>query len=129
MEIIKLSGKYFCCSDEVIEILDLFKRICKKNKVKEESFAGQFLKKLLVDLFKYAQNLNEDYEIYYSVEYINFEQYLYEKILLSSNEIKILVDTGTKYIYLLEMDWSNYNLKTLIEFDDDGLEDINQLLE
>ena len=78
MKIIKIGDGYYCCTDEKIVISKLFKDCCIKNKVKKGSFAAQFLNKLLIYLFQYAIDLEEEYKTYYS-EYKSFTAYLHEK--------------------------------------------------
>ena len=128
MKIIKIGDGYYCCTYEKIVISKLFKDCCIKNKVKKGSFAAQFLNKLLIYLFQYAIDLEEEYKTYYS-EYKSFTAYLHEKKLLNSMEIEQLLNAGKNYIYYLQVDLSNSDIKTLLEYDDKELVNINRMLE
>lgn len=97
--------------------------------MRKGSFAAGYCKKIFYMLFRHSVDLRLEYEKYYAEEYDNFEQFLYKKKLWSWKDIHALQLTEKETVLELAPTQFNYNVNDLLEYDESGLEMINQMLE
>ncbi|MBC3798618.1 hypothetical protein [Acetobacterium tundrae] len=129
MEIIKLQDRYYCVVNEEFTYDQLESRFIEKSKTRKGSFADGYLKKIFKDMFNYAKDLKKEYLEYYSEEYDNFRNFLYQKELLDYYEIESLEIDDKQTLLRLQIDLNNYNMRTLLEYEDDTFEILNQIME
>jgi len=129
MRILKLSGEYFCIADDGFIFEELEKRISDALHLQKGSFAEFYTKRIFQAFFHYARDLKKEYMAYYRQEYEIFADYLYKKELLDWAHIEIL-DLGEGQTLLkLNINLSSYNVDSLIEYEDNGIDILNQALE
>ncbi len=97
--------------------------------MREGSFAAQYTKKILGDLFKYARDLRQEYQDYYAQEYDSFEAFLFHKELWRHAWIDSLALHPDETVLELHIHQSSYNTDSLLDYDETGLAIINQMLE
>ena len=74
-------------------------------------------------------NLKKEYMDYYMQEYDNFKIYLYQKELLEKNEIALLMLNDNQTVLKLQPSLNNYNVKSIIENDENIVKILNEILE
>lgn len=129
MKIIKINEKFYCITDEKFSYEKFNDLLYNNIPMKKNSFAFNSTIKILEELFKYSLDLKQDYLKYYYQEYDDFEIYLYHKELLEDNIIKSLNIKGCETLLKLRVDLSNYNTRTLLEYEEDVVDTLNQFLE
>lgn len=102
---------------------------CKKSiKMPEDSFAAIYIKKIIYELFMYACDLRYEYLEYYSEEYNDFSEYLYQKELWEEKDINGLKLREDETILRLRTTLRSYNADNLLNYEG-NLELINAALE
>ena len=129
MKILSLDGRYYCKVQNGFSIKTLEAYLSRNLKMREGSFAAQYTKKIFRDLFKYARDLRQEYQDYYVQEYDNFETFLYHKELWRHAYIESLALFPEETVLELHPHRSNYNIDSLLDYDENGLVIINQMLE
>lgn len=102
----------------------------KKVKVKKNTFAGNLMERVYENLINEASDLLYEYERFYSREYESLEEFLYKKLLIDKDTIKLLLDNFSEehYLYMGDLTASgNYNLAQFI-LSDDFKEALNKVL-
>ena len=129
MRVIKLGDKYYCVMKQKCTIDSAKEVYMNKAKVTKGSFAAKYTEVIFRNVFCNAVDLKADYNDFYIEEYSNFETFLYQKELLSKQEIIILqIDEG-ETLMKLDMDANNYNLSDLFEYEDGFIDAFNQMIE
>lgn len=129
MKIVKISEHYYCVMEEIYTYANIIHKFHTSHIMRNGSFAETYIKKILEDIFKYAKDLRKDYMDYYNQEYADFKSYLYQKELLDKDEIDYLNVSDRHTILRLKLDLNSYNTSNLLEYEDNELDIINQLLE
>jgi len=128
MRILKLSGEYFCIADYGFIYEELEKRISDALQMQKDSFAEFYTKRIFQAFFQYARDLKKEYLAYYRQEYESFVDYLYKKELLDWAHIKILDLNERQTLLKLNINLTSYNADSLIEYEDNGIDILNQAL-
>ena len=129
MRILKLSDKYYCKAYDGFIYEELEKRISNALHLQKDSFAEFYSKRIFQAFFQYARDLKKEYMAYYRQEYESFADYLYKKELFDGAQIAIM-DLGEGQTLLkLNINLSSYNADSLIEYEDNGVDILNQTLE
>jgi len=128
MRILKLSGEYFCIADDGFIYEELEKRISDALQLQKDSFAEFYTKKIFQAFFQYGRDLKKGYLAYYRQEYESFVDYLYKKELLDWAHIKILDLNERQTLLKLNINLTSYNADSLIEYEDNGIDILNQAL-
>lgn len=102
------------------------------TKVKKGSYFYKRLESIYNALTLSTTNVEKEYQTYYS-EYDDFYQFLYHKYpYLDIETIKMIVDKTQSKRYILLRGYMyelvDYNLQTLMEYNDDFIKIINKLL-
>lgn len=129
MKILSVDGRYYCKVRNGFSLKILEAYLSRNLEMREESFAAQYTKKIFRDLFKYARDLRQEYQDYYAQEYDNFEIFLYRKELWRHTCIDSLALCPEETVLELQPHQSNYNTDSLLNYDENGLAIINQMLE
>ncbi|TWH46768.1 hypothetical protein [Sporomusa sp. KB1] len=129
MMILKLSDGYYCKADDNFIYEELEKRISDTLHLRKDSFAEFYTKRIFQAFFQYARDLKKEYLTYYGQEYDSFADYLYKKELMELEHIKILDLSERQTLFKLNINLSSYNADSLIEYEDKGIDILNQALE
>lgn len=129
MKILFLDGRYYCKVQNGFSQKTLEAYLSRNLKMREGSFAAQYTKKIFRDLFKYARDLKQEYQDYYAQEYDSFEAFLYHKELWRHTCIDSLALSPEETVLELQIHQSSYNTDSLLDYDENGLAIINQMLE
>lgn len=129
MKLLKSGESYFCVVSREYSYSNLRKKFLIKCKVRDDSFAYSYMDKIFSGLFLNAINLKEEYVNYYKEEYEDFALFLYQKELLEIDEITSFHLDDQHVLLKLQTDLNGYNLRNLIQYDDDIIECINKMLE
>lgn len=129
MKVIKINEDFYCITNEKFSYEELDVKFNKDIPMRKNSFAFKYTIKILKDLFKYSLDLKQDYLEYYYQEYDDFNKYLYHKESLEYDTIKNLDIKGWETLLKLRIDLSNYNTKTLLDYEDGIVDTLNQFLE
>lgn len=131
MKIIKIGEEFYCIAPNNIEFNTFLEKFLKLSKVRKNSFAEKYLKKIYNCAFTSYIDMKEMYTKYYIDEYECFEKYLYNKELLNNNEIKQI----SKYckdgysVYKLNIDSNSYNISGYLKYDENLIKNLNLLIE
>ena len=96
--------------------------------MQKDSFAEFYTKRIFQAFFQYARDLKKEYLAYYRQEYESFVDYLYKKELLDWAHIKILDLNERQTLLKLNINLTSYNADSLIEYEDNGIDILNQAL-
>lgn len=129
MRIIKLDEKYYCVMNQKCTLDSAKETYMNKAKVIKGSLAGKYTEIIFKNVFCNAIDLKADYNDFYVVEYSDFETFLYQKELFSKQEIMELHIDKNKTLIKLDMHTNSYNASTLFEYEDDFIDNFNQMLE
>ncbi len=129
MKILSLNNRYYCKVRNGFSLKTLEAYLNRNLEMREGSFAAQYTKKIFRDLFKYARDLRQEYQDYYAQEYDSFEAFLYHKELWRHTCIDSLALCPEETVLELHPHQSNYNIDSLLDYDETGLAIINQMLE
>lgn len=129
MRILKLAGECYCIADDRFAYDELEKRISDALHLQKGSFAEFYSKRIFRAFFQYARDLKKEYQAYYAQEYDSFADYLYKKELMELDHIEILDLNERQTLFKLNIDLSSYNADSLIEYEDNGIDMLNQALE
>ena len=88
MRIIKMGEDFYCIAPKDIDFNTYLEKFLELSKVRKNSFAEKYLKKIYNCVFTGYVDMKKMYAKYYIDEYGSFEKYLYNKELLNNNEIK-----------------------------------------
>lgn len=129
MRMFKLAGKYYCVASVDFVYEDFAKRISDGLCLRKNSFAEFYSKRIFQNFFQNANNLKKEYAMYYQEEYGDFADFLYKKELLSREDIEVLdLDEG-QTLLKLNIDLFNYNADPLVQYEDNGVDILNHVLE
>ena len=129
IKILKLAGEYYCIADDSFAYAELEKRISSALHLQKGSFAEFYTKRIFQSFFQYARDLKKEYLTYYGQEYDSFADYLYKKELLDWAHIEFIDLNEQQTLFKLNIELSNYNTRSLIEYEDNGIDILNQALE
>ena len=129
MKILSLDGRYYCKVRSGFSLKTFEAYLSKNLEMREGSFAAQYTKKIFRDLFKYARDLRQEYHNYYAQEYDSFEIFLYRKELWRHACIDSLTLCPEETVLELQPHQNSYNTDSLLNYDENGLAIINQMLE
>lgn len=125
-----ISRIYYFIAPKTFEYYNFEKKIIEMSNVRKDSLAEKYLTFIFKSMFKYLIDLKKDYDDYYNLEYNSFEDYLYNKELLETNDINTLMNdlNEKETVYLANIALSSYNADNLFAYDEDIIKKINQLL-
>ena len=129
MKIILVGERCYCTAKEDFSLNKLKEEIKQHLKMKRNSFAYNYSIKIFIECFRYAKDLKKEYIDYYMQEYDNFKIYLYQKELLEKNEIALLMLNDNQTVLKLQPSLNNYNVKSIIENDENRVKILNEILE
>lgn len=129
IEIIKVEGIYFLKTDLRFSVSGLVEKIQNHNGMAKGSFAEDYVIRILTDLIAGAIDMREKYARFYSEEYASFEEYLYKKELLEKETIQNIKLEIDETLWMLRFTSNNYSIKSILGYDDENLQIINQTLE
>ena len=129
MKIFVRREEYYCKVYETYTVEKFRKELDNQLDMRKNSFADQYAEKIVMDFFRYAKDLKKEYLNFYAQEYDDFQNFLYQKELWSWIEIKRLDLKEEQTILLLRPFLCNYNAKNFIDYDEEGLQILNQVLE
>lgn len=104
------------------------KKIVDLSHLRKNSFAEFYTKRILRAFFQYARDLKKEYMKYYQEEYEIFADYLYIKELLDWGNIHNLELSEHQTLLKLNLNLMSYNADNLIEYGENGLDNLNQAL-
>ena len=131
MKILKIGEDFYCVAPNNIDFNTYLEKFLKLSRVRKNSFAENYLKKIYKCAFTGYVDMKKMYIKYYIDEYESFEKYLYNKKLLNNNEIKEI----RKYckegdsIYKLNIDSNSYNISGYFKYDENLIRNFNLLIE
>ena len=130
MKIIKIGENFYCIAPNNINFNTYLEKFLELSKVKKNSFAENYLKKIYNCVFTGYVDMKEMYSKYYMDEYESFEKYLYSKELLNNKEIKKLIKycNGDYSLYKLNIDSNSYNISSYFKYDDNLIRNFNILI-
>lgn len=128
MRILNLSGEYYCIANDDFVYEELEKRISDASHLRKNSFAEFYSKRIFRAFFQYARDLKKEYMTYYRQEYEHFADYLYKKELLDWANIEILDLSEHQTLLKLNIDLTSYNADNLIQYEENGIDNLNQAL-
>lgn len=128
MRILKLSDEYYCIADDGFVYEELEKRISDALHLQKDSFAEFYSKRIFQAFFQYARDLKKEYMAYYRQEYESFADYLYKKELLDWAHIEFLDLSERQTLLKLNLNLTSYNADSLIEYEENGIDILNQAL-
>ncbi|MHB8125309.1 MAG: hypothetical protein ACYDEJ_06625 [Desulfitobacteriaceae bacterium] len=128
MRILKLSNEYYCIADDGFVYEELEKMISDALHLRKDSFVEFYSKRIFQGFFQYARDLKKEYMVYYRQEYESFTDYLYKKELLDWAHIEILDLSEHQTLLKLNMHLTSYNADSLIEYEENGIDILNQAL-
>lgn len=129
LEVVKVEGMYFLKTDSKFTISDFLEKIQTHNGMIKGSFAEDYVIRILRDLIVGAIDMREKYERFYSEEYDSFEEYLYKKECLEKETILNIKLERDESIWMLRFTSNNYSIMSILGYDDENLQIINQALE
>ena len=98
-------------------------------KVKSGSWGEEFANRLFNCLFGNTTNLQEEYNLFYKDEYKDFAVFLKKKYSFDAEDINtILENSDSMILYGSYASEGDYSTGQLIEFNDDVIESINEIL-
>ena len=130
MKIIKIGEDFYCIAPDNINFNTYLEKFLKLSKVRKNSFAENYLKKIYSCVFTGCIDMKKMYVKYYRDEYESFEKYLYNKELLNNNDIQKI----RKYcndddrIYKLNIDSNSYNISGYFKYDENLIKNFNLLI-
>lgn len=129
MKIFIRKEDYYCKVYETYSVESFKKKLDEHLDMRKKSFADQYTKKIVMDFFRYAKDLKKEYLDFYLQEYDDFPNFLFQKELWSWEEIEKLYLEKNQTILRLRPFLCDYNAKNFVEYDDEGLSILNQMLE
>ena len=129
MKIFIRKEDYYCKVYETYSLERFRKELDKHLDMRKKSFADQYTKKIVMDFFRYAKDLKKEYLNFYAQEYDNFQNFLFQKELWNREETEKLNLNNNQTILLLRPFLCDYNAKNFVDYDDEGLQILNQMLE
>ncbi|MEY8484330.1 hypothetical protein AALD74_21195 [Lachnospiraceae bacterium 48-21] len=129
MKIFIRKEDYYCKVYETYSLERFRKELDKHLDMRKKSFADQYTKKIVMDFFRYAKDMKKEYLNFYAQEYDNFQNFLFQKELWSREETEKLNLNKNQTILLLRPFLCDYNAKNFVDYDDEGLQILNQMLE
>ena len=130
MRIIKMGEDFYCIAPKDIDFNTYLEKFLELSKVRKNSFAEKYLKKIYNCVFTGYVDMKKMYAKYYIDEYGSFEKYLYNKELLNNNEIKRLIKHCNEdySVYKLNIDSNSYNISSYFKYDDNLIRNFNILI-
>lgn len=131
MKIVLLKGTYYCMSSIRIDDKEFYQNVVFQG-IRHGSFVDRCMHKILRDIFRYAVNVRDEYELYYRDEYDSFSDFLFQKELLGRDIADTLGKNVSEQLYRLYLDLNDYNTDNLLlgyEDDYNELNRINRILE
>ena len=128
MKILKFGSQYYCTVKCGFALQQIDAYFDEQLSMRRGSFAAQYTEKIFRDLFLYARDLRKEYHDYYVQEYDSFERFLYQKELWEQWIIDMLKLTLDETVLELRPRLSNYNAESLMDYEESGMETINQVL-
>ena len=131
MKIVLLNGAYYCMSSIRIEDKEFYQNVVFQG-IRQGSFVDSCMHKILRDLFRYAVNVRDEYEVYYRDEYDSFSDFLFQKELFDRDIADMLGKNVSEQLYRLYLNLNDYNTDNLLfgyEDDYNELNRINRILE
>jgi len=129
IEIIKVEETYYLKTDLKFNLSDFERKIQNHNGMKRGSFAEEYVIKILTDLIAGAIDMGEKYAIFYHEEYASFEEYLYKKELLEKDTTQNINLKANESLWRLRFTSNDYSIGSILGYDDENLQIINQTLE
>ncbi len=129
MKIFKINNKYYCIVANDYDYNSFIDIIKVKIRAIEKSFVYNYSVKIFSELFRYADDLRGNYNMYYKHEYTDFYNYLYQKEILDEDVLSIIYVDESHTILKLNPDLNNYNVTNLFDFDDNYIDLLNEVLE
>ena len=122
-------NSFYCIATNDYDYTIFVEKIKEQIHAVEDSFAYKYSLKIFTQLFQYADDLRKKYNTYYKFEYDDFKFYLYQKEMLDEDALSELYLDELHTVLKLNPDLSNYNISTLLDYDDDNMDYINRVLE
>lgn len=129
LKIIKAEETYFMKTDFNFAIADFTEKLLVHNGMKKGSFAEDYVIRILTTLIAGAIDMREKYNRFYLEEYDSFEEYLYKKELLEKETIQDIKLKANESLWMLRFTSYDYSIKSILGYDDENLQIINQTLE
>lgn len=129
MQIFYIRGHAFCKAKTGFSYRNFDAILESKLHMRKGSFAEEYCKKIFHTFFRHSVDLRTEYERYYAEEYDDFEQFLYKKKLWNIKDIRSLQLKENETILELFPAQFSYNVDELLNYEESGLELINQMLE
>ncbi len=129
LKIIKAEETYFMKTDFNFAIADFTEKLLVHNGMKKGSFAEDYVIRILTTLIAGAIDMREKYNRFYLEEYDSFEEYLYKKELLEKETIQDIKLKANESLWMLRFTSNDYSIKSILGYDDENLQIINQTLE
>lgn len=129
LKIIKAEETYFMKTDFDFVISDFTEKLLVHNGMKKGSFAEDYVIRILTTLIAGAIDMREKYNRFYLEEYDSFGEYLYKKELLEKETIQDINLKANESLWMLRFTSNDYSIKSILGYDDENLQIINQTLE
>lgn len=129
LKIIKAEETYFMKTDFDFVISDFTEKLLVHNGMKKRSFAEGYVIRILTTLIAGAIDMREKYNRFYFEEYDSFEEYLYKKELLEKETIQDINLKANELLWMLRFTSNDYSIKSILCYDNENLQIINQTLE
>lgn len=102
-------------------------------KIEQKSYLGRLFGNLYIALIKSTYDLESEYSKFYSKEYLSFKEFLYKKYpRLNDDQMEEIFGFLDTKKYTIAKGYmrahSDYNLKTLIDYDDEFISKLKNLL-
>lgn len=129
LKIIKAEETYFMKTDLDFAISDFTEKLLVHNGMKKGSFAESYVIRILTTLIAGAIDMREKYNRFYLEEYDSFGEYLYKKELLEKETIQDINLKANESLWMLRFTSNDYSIESILGYDDENLQIINQTLE
>ena len=127
-KILYADSSYFLKLKRGITPYDILEKIRNNSGMNKGSFADLYVNKIFYQILCNAENLFDDYTIYYNCEYSSFEEYLYKKqaidmLIIKKFELKI-----DEHLWKLHIFRNGYNGKSILGYNNENLEILNNVI-
>lgn len=128
MKVIKIKNSFYCIAANEYDYDTFIDKIKEVICAVEGSFAYNYSLEIFSRLFRYADDLRKNYNLYYKYEYDCFCSFLHNKEMFDDDMISAIYIDESHTILQLNSDLNSYNTTTLFDYDDNNLEVLNEVL-
>lgn len=125
-KIIDASGVYYWLVPSNFSVDVFLDKVDKTVGMRKGSFASFYIRKIFSAIIVNAENLTNEYKIWYFEEYQSFEDFLYNKKMIDADIIEKFNLNSDKQLLLLNIKLFSYNVDQLME---EWFNKVNEIIE